>query len=269
MTTLQITTELSIPLEAEAINPDRFGGQTLGEIALLPVTLGNQQACLGDFFAIRDDGSPDITVEGDLRRVKLIGAGMSRGQITLRGDVGMHLGAGLRGGRIIVHGNAADWAGAEMRGGQIFIHGNAGHGLGSAYRGSPKGMNRGLIVVTGNTAEETGTAMRRGLIVVGGTTGDYPGAFMIAGTLIVLGRLGGRPGAASKRGTIIAGQADELLPSYRYACTYTPVFLDLILRHLAEQGVAVPAAWRGARFRRYCGDLTALGKGEILIWEGA
>ncbi len=269
MTILQITTVPEIPLEAEAINPGRWQGLSLAEIARLPVTVGNGEGCLGDFFAIRDDADPDITLEGDLSRVKLIGASMMQGQITVRGDVGMHLGAGMRGGRITVGGDAADWAGAEMRGGEIFIHGRAGHGLGGAYRGSPKGMTGGLIVVDGDTGNETGAAMRRGLIVVGGSTGDYPGAFMIAGTLLAFGKLGLRPGAGSKRGTLVAGQVDELLPSYRYACTYAPVYLNLILRHLAGRGVAAPAGWAAGRFRRYCGDLTALGKGEILIWEGA
>jgi len=269
MTTLQLKNAPDVPVEAEAICPDRFAGRSPAEIGSLPVAYGNQRACLGDFFTIGDDGRQEVVVAGDLRGITMIGAGMSVGLITVHGDAGMHLGAGMRGGRIVVHGNAADWAGAEMRGGQIFIHGHAGHGVGAGYRGSPKGMNRGLIVVDGNTGDETGSAMRRGLIVVGGGTGDYPGAFMIAGTVLVFGRLGGRPGAGSKRGTILAGRAGELLPSYRYACCYAPVFVSLMLRYLAGEGVDVPAAWRDARFRRYCGDLTALGKGEILIREGA
>ncbi len=269
MTTLRLKNVPEVPLEAEVISPDCFAGKSAAEIAALPVATGNQAAGLGDFFAISDDGEPAIRLEGDLGRVKLIGSGMTQGHITVYGNAGMHLGAGMRGGSITVHGDATDWAGAEMHGGQIHIHGNAGHGLGGAYRGSPKGMNRGLIIVDGSAGHEAGTAMRRGVIVIGGDCGDFAGAFMIAGTMLVFGRLGERPGAGLKRGSIVAYQPPRLLPSYRYACTYSVDYLDLLLRHLRGLGVVFPEAWIGGRYRRYCGDLTALGKGEILVWEGA
>jgi len=268
MTRLTLKVQPAVPLEAEAITPDRFLGRTTAEIEALPVRYGNQEARLGDFFAVNGDGTPDLLIEGDLSRVKLIGAGMTQGQITVHGDVGMHLGAAMRGGRILVHGNAGDWAGAEMRGGQIHVKGNAGHGLGGAYRGSPRGMNRGLIVVEGDAGNEVGSAMRRGVIVVGGDTGDFTGAFMIAGSILVFGRLGERAGAGMKRGTIVAYQAPKLLPTFRYACTYRPAFLRVFLRELRELGLAIEADRLEGRYRRYSGDLTALGKGEILVWEG-
>lgn len=268
MTKLSLITQPSVPLEADVITPDRFIGKSKTEIAALPVQYGNQKVALGEFFAVEGDGAEEIEVTGDLARVKLIGAGMTQGRITIRGDVGMHLGAGMRGGQIEVYGDAGDWAGAEMQGGQIRIHGNAGHGLGGAYRGSPKGMNRGLIVVDGSAGNEVGSAMRRGLIVVRGDTGDFAGSFMIAGTILVFGRLGARAGAGLKRGTIVTWQPAKLLPSFRYSCTYRPTFLGLILRDLANQGVDLPTGHADGRYRRYCGDLTALGKGEILVWEG-
>ncbi len=269
MTTLRLNHPSAIPLEAETITPDGFLGKSAAEIAALPVALGNQMACLGDFFAIDGDGAPDITLEGDLAGVKAIGKGMTQGQIVIHGNVGMHLGAGMRGGSILVDANAGDWAGAEMRGGQIHIQGNAGHGLGGAYRGSPKGMNRGLIVVDGHAGNEAGSAMRRGLIVIGGDCGDFTGAFMIAGTILVGGRLGERTGAGLKRGTIVAYEPPRLLPSFRYACTYSPPYINLLLRHLRSLGLAIPDAWMMGRYRRYNGDLAALGKGEILIREEA
>jgi formylmethanofuran dehydrogenase subunit C len=264
MTKLTLTIQPSVPLEADVITPDRFVGKSHAEIAALPVQYGNQKAALGEFFAVEGDGAAEIEVAGELARVKLIGAGMTQGQITIRGDAGMHLGAQMRGGRIEVHGSAGDWAGAEMQGGQLFIHGNAGHGLGSAYRGSPKGMKGGLIVVDGNAGNEIGSAMRRGLIVVRGDTGDFTGSFMIAGTILAFGRLGPRPGAGLKRGTIVTWQPAKLLPTFRYACTYRPTFMGLLMRELASQGVVLPTDHADGRYRRYCGELTALGKGEIL-----
>lgn len=269
MAILQLRNVPDVPLEAESITPDRFAGKTAAEIAALPVTAGNQAGCLGDFFAVSGAGEPEIILEGDLARVKMIGAGMTQGEIHVHGNAGMHLGAGIRGGTIVVDGSAGDWAGAEMRGGHIHIKGNAGHCLGAAYRGGPKGMDRGVIIVDGNAGNEAGSAMRRGLIVIGGDSGDFTGAFMIAGTVVVLGEPGERCGAGLKRGTMVVFRPLRLLPSYRYACTYTPPFVGLLARHLRGMGVTFPDAWANGRYRRYCGDMTALGKGEILVWEGA
>ncbi len=269
MTILQLRNLPDVPLEAETITPDRFAGKSAAEIAALPVAVGNQRGCLGDFFAVSNTDESDIVVEGDCARVKMIGAGMTGGQIHVHGDVGMHLGSGMRGGTITVHGNAGDWAGAEMRGGLIRIRGNAGHCVGAAYRGSPKGMDRGVIIVDGNAGNEVGSTMRRGLIVVGGNSGDFTGVFMIAGTVVVFGEPGERCGAGLKRGAVVTFKPPHLLPSYRYACTYTPPFIGLLARYLQDKGVIFPEAWAAGRFRRYCGDLTALGKGEILVWEAA
>jgi formylmethanofuran dehydrogenase subunit C len=267
MTTLILKIQPTAPLEVDSITPDHFSDKTITEIAALPVFHGNECVQLSDFFTIADDGAAEISIEGDLRRVKHVGAKMTQGRITIRGDVGMHLGAGMHGGEIIVHGNAGDWAGAEMAGGRIHIKGNTGHALGGAYRGSRRGMNRGLIIVDGNAGNEVGTTLRRGLIVVYGDVGDFAGAFMIAGSIIVFGRLGPRPGAEMKRGTILTFHPAELLPTFRYACTYKPDFVRLLLRGLRTQSLFVRDEHLEGGYRRYSGDFTTLGKGEILIWD--
>jgi formylmethanofuran dehydrogenase subunit C len=86
---------------------------------------------------------------------------------------------------------------------------------------------------------------------------------MIAGSMFAFGPVGEHTGAGMKRGTLVTfGPAPELLPTFRYDCSYRPAFIDLYLRRLAALGFAVRA---GATFRRYRGDLVALGLGEILI----
>jgi formylmethanofuran dehydrogenase subunit C len=267
MITLTLKETHPIPLETETISPDQFLGKGAAEIAKLKASLGNQIGQLGDFFTINGEGGEEIHIEGDVSRVKHIGERMTQGRIVIHSDVGMHLGARMRGGEIHVHGNAGDWVGAEMRGGFIHIHGNAGHALGSAYRGSPKGMNRGLIVVDGNTRNETGSLMRRGLIVVLGDVGDFAGSFMLAGTLLVFGQVGLRPGAGMKRGTIVAYHPVELLPTYSFDCRYKPSFLRLTLQSLRQRGLAIRDEFMSGYYQRYSGDLTALGKGEILIYD--
>ena len=266
--TLRLKESTTIPIEADSICPDRFVGRSQAEIEALPAFYGRRKVTLGDLFAVEGEDSDNLIVEGDLRHVKKIGQRMTRGRITVRGDVGMHLGAYMSGGEIMVEGNAGDWAGAHMQGGRIWIKGNAGHLLGAAYRGEKRGVNRGVIVVEGNAGREIGAQMRRGLIVVLGDVGEFAGAKMIAGTVFVFGRLGARAGAGMKRGTIVAlGDHAELLPTYRYECRFQPVFLRYYLLRLREWGLPIHDEYVEGFYRRYHGDLTALGKGEILIYD--
>src|SRR5947209_5742906 len=115
MLVLQYHSTTTIPVEAECLTPDTLQGKSVTEIAALPVQHGNAEAPLGEFFTVAGDANDgEIRIEGDCRRVKLIGTGMTRGRIEVRGNVGMHLGAEMTGGEIHVHGDAGDWVGAEM-----------------------------------------------------------------------------------------------------------------------------------------------------------
>jgi formylmethanofuran dehydrogenase subunit C len=266
MTTLTIKVQPEAPLEAGVITPDNFTGKSACQLARLPVMCGNTQAALGEFFKIDGEGSSEIFLNGDLSRIKNVGAAMTQGSIHIHGDAGMHLGAAMRGGEIRASGSVGDWAGAEMAGGKIHVQGNAGHGLGGAYRGSRHGMNRGLIIVEGGAGNEVGAAMRRGLIVVKGNVGDFAGAFMIAGSIVVFGAMGIRAGAGLLRGTIVTFHPAELLPTYRYDCSYNPNFLNLLFQSIRSSGVSVPDCREGC-FRRYSGDFNRLGKGEILVYD--
>jgi formylmethanofuran dehydrogenase subunit C len=270
MLTLRYHASTTIPVEAECVTPDNLAGKSPSEIAQLPVQHGNAPAPLGEFFHVEGDaGDGHVVIEGDCRRVKLLGSGMTAGRLTIRGAVGMHLGAEMRGGEIEVFGDAGDWVGAEMRGGKIHVHGGAGHLVGAAYRGARAGMRGGVILVEGKAGNEVGSGMRRGLIAVGGA-GDFPGVSLIAGSLFLFGPSGVRPGAGMKRGTIAyLGAAPELLPTFRPACAYEPVFLALYLRKLRAWGYPVEERFLSGSWRRYCGDLVALGKGELLVWQGA
>lgn len=267
----------TLPIEAEHINPDHFAGLKQAEVAALPAFHGRRQVTLGDLFTIEGDGSTEIlleAIEGDLSHVKRIGQGMRQGRITIHGDVGMHLGAEMRGGEIVVQGNVDAWAGAQMRGGLMRIQGNAGPMLGAVYTGEKRGMRGGIILVEGNAGARAGERMRRGLIAIRGDAGEFAGARMIAGSLFVFGRLGGRAGAGMKRGTILVltptsgvKEGVPLLPVFRYACTYRPMFMRFYLSRLRELGMPVQPEHLTGAFRRYTGDLNTIGKGEILIYD--
>jgi formylmethanofuran dehydrogenase subunit C len=266
---LKYTGTTTIPVEAECITPDDLAGKTAAEIAALPVQHGNAQVPLGEFFTVEGDAADgDVLVEGDCARVKWLGAGMTTGQLTIHGNAGMHLGAEMRGGEIHLHGNASDWVGAEMRGGRIHVRGDAGHLVGAAYRGSRLGMRGGVLLIEGKAGNEIGATMRRGLIAVGGSSGDFTGVSLIAGSIFLFGSCGVRAGAGMKRGTLaFFGTPPPLLHSFRYTCTYRPVFMALYLRQLRAWSFPVEERFLGGRWQRHCGDLVALGKGEILTWQ--
>jgi formylmethanofuran dehydrogenase subunit C len=265
---LRLKEPSSIPIEAECISPDEFIGRNQAQIEALPVFYGRHQMALGDLFGVEGEGSDTIVVEGDLRHVKKIGQRMTRGCITVSGDAGLHLGAYMRGGEIRVEGDAGDWVGAHMQGGCIWIKGNAGHLLGGAYRGEKRGVGGGAIVVEGNAGREIGIRMRRGLIVVMGDAEEFAGARMIAGSILVFGRLGARAGAGMKRGTIVAfGEHGELLPTFRYDCHFQPAFLRYYLLRLRSWGLTISDEYVEGLYQRYHGDLSTLGKGELLIYD--
>jgi formylmethanofuran dehydrogenase subunit C len=269
MLILKYHSATSVPVEAECIRPDHLAGKTVAEISALPLQHGNAQAPLAEFFDVSGDAADhNIAIEGDCSRVKWLGAGMTGGRLTIHGNAGMHLGAEMTGGEIQLHGNAGDWVGAEMRGGRIHVHGHAGHLVGGAYRGSRSGMRGGVILVEGNAGNEIGGTMRRGFIAIGGDAGDFVAVSLIAGTVFVFGKAGIRTGAGMKRGTIaFFGERPALLPTFRFDCSYRPVFMRLYLRQLQSWAFPVARELLDDRYERFSGDLVALGKGEILQRE--
>jgi hypothetical protein len=56
-----------------------------------------------------------------------------------------------------------------------------------------------------------------------------------------------------------------MMPTFSQACVYDPTFLRLYAKSLAKFGVTLPTT--GGSYQRYTGDTSALGKGEILIWQ--
>ncbi len=270
MLTLRCTYTGSVPLEAPSVAADRLAVLSADAIARLPVQHGNAAAVLGDFFTITGDPSDaEITIEGDCNPIKWLGAKMAGGRLTIRGPAGTHLGSGMTGGAIEVHGNVDDWAGAEMRGGIIRIHGSAGDHAGAAYPGSRRGMRGGELLIDGDAGDELGAVMRRGVIAAGGRIGAFAAAGMVAGSVFAFGPVGPNAAAGMKRGTLaIFGPGFDLLPTFRYDCTCRPPFIDLYLRRLRTLGFPVPAA-DGGLYRRYRGDLVALGLGEILVSQNA
>lgn len=247
-------------------------GLTSDQIGALPVYLGKNQKRVDDFFMVEGDGvggetaNLELTIIGDLSKVKWIGSDMTCGHVTVDGDVGMHLGAHMQGGAIEVSGNASDWIGAEMIGGFIRVHGNAGGQVGGAYRGSLDGMQGGTILIEGSAGLEVGVRMKRGTIVITGGARDFAGLQMQGGT-IVLGGAELRTGAGMIRGTIVSLKPISILPTFLYASTYNPTFLRLYSKRFEISGFEIPCDAKNGAYKRYTGDSAIPGKGELLVWE--
>jgi formylmethanofuran dehydrogenase subunit C len=245
--TLTLRERPDLPLAADGLTPERLAAAD--DVAGLPLWHGRERASVGDFFAVAGSGD-DVCLEGDLSRMRGIGAGMTAGRLTVAGDVG-------------------DWAGAGMRGGTLVVRGSAGRHLGGAYPGERAGMRGGEIVVHGDAGEQAGAGLRRGLIAVGGRAGDAAGLRMLAGTIVALGGAGAQAGAAMRRGSIVTMAPVTPLPTFTFACTYRPPFLRLYLRRLRALGLPVSDAQIDGRYARWSGDGLELRRGEILILEGA
>jgi formylmethanofuran dehydrogenase subunit C len=267
MITLTLVEQPPVPLEAETISPDVVADLSHDAIRALPVYLGKRQRRLDDFFRIEGEASEELELRGDAGKVKWIGRAMTRGRIVVRGNAGMHLGAYMTGGMIEVFGDASDWVGGEMAGGLIRVHGSAGGQTGAAYRGSSSGMRDGTILIGGSAGLEVGMRMKRGTIVVAGRVRDFAGLQMKGGTIVLGGGAELRTGAWMMRGTIISLEPIPLLPTFAYACSYVPTFIRLYARHLESFGFHLPSHEVSGAYRRYTGDRSVPGKGEILVWS--
>jgi len=235
---------------AAPLIPERLRGLNASAIGAIKLRCGGETVALGDLFEVSGAGSEaeELVLAGDLRRFDGIGAGMSRGEIEVRGDVGA-------------------WAGASMAGGLVQISGNAGDRLGAACPGARVGMTGGEIVVSGDAGQEAGAGMRRGLVALGGRTGAGAGLRMLAGTLIALGGIGSEAGLGNKRGSLVSGRAAQPLPVYAFAAHFRPPALQLQLRRISELGLTVGAELLRGTWARWSGDRTELSRGEMLIFD--
>lgn len=254
--TLHPKRAFKFPIEAKNITPDIFAKKSLKELAALEMWEGNRKRSLSDLFNIKNDSSPSeeftIKIEGDVSKLRNLGAGMTKGGIVVDGDVGMHLGEEMSGGTITVAGNAGSWAGSKMKGGTIEIKGNAGDYIGASYRGSTQGMKGGKIIIHGNAGYEVGCFMRNGLIKILGDVGLFAGIHMSNGTIFVQGNSEGRAGAQMINGkVVVVGYVPDVMPTFT---------IDSIKPKVKVDGEKIEGP-----FYSFIGDLADNGKGKLFV----
>jgi len=265
--TLTLRAPLDESIEADTIVPSLFASLGEAEIGALPIWAGRARRTAADYFDVRGGRSATVRIVGDVRRAHGIATGMSAGDLVVDGDAGSRFAVGMSGGRVDVLGSTGDEAGVAMSGGSLRIRRDAGDRVGAALAGAARGITGGEIVVGGSVGAQAGARMRRGLLFVSGDAGELAARAIIAGTVIVIGHVGPDPAFASKRGSLIVAGGVDVPVTYRYACDYEPPHVRLALTYLARRyDLSLGRRLIEGTYRRYCGDATTVGKGEILEW---
>ena len=262
----------ALRVDLRGITPAPLAELSAAQVERLPVGHGNAMLALAELFDVAP-GTEEGTLrfEGDLARFDRIGWQMDGGRIRVEGHAGHYAGGCMRGGELRIEGSAGLLAACEMAGGRIDVKGDVGDFAASTLPGSMDGMRGGTLVVHGHAGERFGDRMRRGSALVHGDAGAFLGSRMVAGTIAVGGKAGAHAGYGMRRGSIVFAAPDAALPAGTEAAltfvpnrTATPVFWALLARDLARHG-GVFSGLPARRIERHLGDLSADGKGELLV----
>jgi formylmethanofuran dehydrogenase subunit C len=250
-------------LDLSPLIPSRLKSLKAKDIEQLAIGTTRARLTVGDVFKVKGNEPGALRFAGTDARCDKIGAGLTEGEIVVDGDVGAYLGAGMKGGKIEVGGNAGVLTGASMAGGSIAVSGDVGERAGGILVGETMGMKRGVLTIGGNAGPLLGERMRRGLIIVNGNAGEYAGGRMIAGTILFKRAVGRNAGYGLRRGSLIfVEEPREVLPTFGDCGVLDFDYLRLLERWLHEAGKKINL---GDRARRLMGDMSVLGKGEMLI----
>lgn len=265
MTRFVLRTAPPCRLDMSALLPERIAGLSPAEIERLPLGMDKRRETLGAWFAVTPGDGAVVEIAGGSHRLDRIAAGMTQGEIILRGDAGAELGLSMRGGRVTVEGSAGYGAATDLAGGEILVSGDVGDGLGGSLPGARSGMRGGFVRIGGRAGRRAASRLRRGLLLIAGDVGAGCGAEMIAGTIVIGGALDRHAGLSMRRGSIIAlGGSKPISPGFADSGAHDLLILRMLARHLAARGLT---GWLEPfpRMRRFIGDQAVGGRGEIMI----
>ena len=265
MITFALRREPDQRLDLSPLIPEKLVGKSLRDLAAIQLQTTRERVTVGDVFKILLGDAGFVRFNGGSPRLDWIGHGMSQGGIEVHGDAGAQAGRLMTGGALSILGDAGPFAGSGLSGGSLDIAGDAGDHLGAPGVGEMQGISGGIVRVSGNAGERAGERMRRGVLLIEGNAGDNAGARMVAGTLVVCGKCGRHPGALMRRGTILLGAPPaEMLPAFMDCGPQDLVIARLMARWLERISPRAAALWK-RKLRRYAGDMSQLGKGEIFV----
>ena len=250
-------------LDLSPLIPSRLKDLKPKEIEAIAIGTTRERLTVGDAFKLKGKDASTLQFVGTDARCDKIGAALGEGEIVVDGDAGAYLGAGMKGGTIEVKGSAGVLAGASMVRGTITVSGDVGERAGGILVGETLGMRGGVIAIGGNAGPMLGERMRRGLVVVSGDAGDYAGGRMVAGTILFKRGVGRGAGYGLRRGSLIfLEEPKDILPTFGDCGVLEFDYLRLLERSFRAAGKAIKL---GDRARRLMGDMSVLGKGEMLI----
>jgi formylmethanofuran dehydrogenase subunit C len=250
-------------LDLSPLVPARLAKLKQKQIEALAIGTTRTKLTVGDAFKVKGDDAEKLRFVGTDKRCDNIGRGLADGEIVVDGNAGAYMGAAMKRGRIEVKGNAGALAGASMAGGTLAIAGSVGESAGGILVGETHGMRGGLLTIGRHAGPLLGERMRRGLVIVGGDAGDYAGGRMIAGTILFKRGVGLNAGYGLRRGSLIfLREPENILPTFGDCGVVEFDYLGLLETWL--RGTNRPVRL-GSRARRLMGDMSVLGKGEMLI----
>ncbi|MGZ8182523.1 MAG: formylmethanofuran dehydrogenase subunit C [Methylobacter sp.] len=244
----------------------KLNAMSLAEIAALTLQNGKRKIRVDELFTITGSDAQNIVIKDSFNKLDFIGKELEGGRILVEGDAGAYLGLGMKSGDIEVSGDVGLYAACEMKKGKLVINGNAGDFLGAALPGNKMGMKGGTILVKGNVGERAGDHMRRGNILIEGNAGDYCGSRMTAGTIAVMGQTGRHLGFAMRRGTLLLWNQPQASARFNDCGAHTLAFLPILFasfKKLNSKFADSSAAFN--RVQRYAGDMSEMGRGEVLV----
>lgn len=256
-------------VDMSALVCDKLQGLTISEIAALTLQSGRHKLRVDELFSIEGSDAQNICIKNSMDKLDFIGKELAGGSISVEGDAGAYLGLSMKSGEIKVSGSVGIYAAGEMKNGTIEIANNAGDFLGAALPGNKIGMKGGTVLVKGNVGERAGDHLRRGVILIEGNAGDYCGSRMGAGTIAVMGQTGRYLGYAMRRGTLLLWHSPKLSASFNDCGTHTLAFLPILFtsfKTLDSRFAEASSAFN--RVQRYAGDMSELGRGEVLVRLG-
>ncbi len=264
--TFTLKTQPKQRVDMSPLVPVNLSGKTVAEITEMTLQCGKLLIPVGELFDMTGDDVQNIVINNSFEKLDFIGKELDGGSITVNGDAGAYLAMGMKSGEIKVNGNAGLYAACEMKKGTLEVNGNVGDFLGGALPGNKMGMKGGVILVKGNAGDRVGDHMRRGLILIEGDAGNYCGSRMTAGTVAVMGNTGRYLGYAMRRGTLLLWNQPQLLPSFNDCGAHTLGFLPLLFNSFKQINPRFADASAGFnRVQRYAGDMSEIGRGEILV----
>ncbi len=262
--TFRLTNAPADRLDLSGLTPKHLASIPLAEVLKLNVGTTKTGLKVGDVFAVSGKPGETIKFEGSTNKLDFIGADLEHGSIIVEGDVGVSAGSNMRGGRLDIRGDAGSLLGSGISGGEIFVKGSAGSQVGGLTAGEKFGMTGGLIVVEGHAGDRAGDRMRRGTILIRGKCGSFAGSRMVGGTIWTELGFGADPGLLMRRGTLIAPSVDQILPTFVDTGRHDLVVLRILSRYMREKLGALAPKPLPDLVRKYAGDLSTIGKGELL-----